>query len=300
MRWQGQERSKNIEDRRSMKGPAAIGGGGILIILIGAIIAFMNGAQPQQIAQQVGQQLQQQQQRQAGQAAAGGVDEALLAEQAEAQAFSEVVLKYTEDVWNELFPQVLGKEYQEPILVFYAGNVTTQGCGSATSAVGPFYCPADLKVYLDLTFFAELQTKFKAPGDFACAYVIAHEVGHHIQNLLGLSMEVQRKQARLSKIEANQLSVRLELQADFLAGVWAHHAQRKMKILEEGDIGEAMNAAQQIGDDTLQKAATGGRVVPDAFTHGTSKQRIYWFTKGLQSGNLNDLNLPFEVEYSRL
>ncbi len=296
MRWQGQERSKNVEDRRSMKGPAALGGGGILIIIIGAIIAFLNGAQPQQIAQQVGQQLNQQQ---VGQGAVGG-NEALIAQQAELQEFSEVVLKYTEDVWTELFPEVLGKEYQEPILVFYNGNVTTQGCGSATSAVGPFYCPGDFKVYLDLTFFDEMKTKFKAPGDFACAYVIAHEVGHHIQNQLGLSMQVQTQQARMSKVEANRLSVRLELQADLLAGIWAHHAQQKMSILEEGDIGEAINAAQQIGDDTLQKAATGGRTVPDAFTHGTAKQRIFWFTKGLKSGDLNDLGLPFELDYDQL
>ncbi|MCR9296308.1 MAG: neutral zinc metallopeptidase, partial [bacterium] len=175
----------------------------------------------------------------------------------------------------------------------------SSACGMASAAMGPFYCPGDQNVYLDLSFFQEMREKFKAPGDFACAYVIAHEVGHHVQNLLGLSMEVQRAQQQSSKVEANNLSVRLELQADFLAGVWAHHAQKKMAILEEGDIGEAIRAAQAIGDDTLQRQAT-GRVVPDAFTHGSSEQRIRWFTQGLKSGNLEDLNLLFEMNYDEL
>ena len=177
--------------------------------------------------------------------------------------------------------------------------MTTQGCGSATSAVGPFYCPADLKVYLDLSFFEELQTRFKAPGDFACAYVIAHEVGHHIQNLLGWSMEIQQLQAKASKVEANQLSVRLELQADFLAGVWAHHAQQTKNILESGDLDEAINAAQQIGDDTLQRQSS-GRVVPDAFTHGSAAQRKRWFLLGYKTGDLEKIKLPFELAYEKL
>ena len=295
MRWQGRAGSSNVEDRRGMKGPAMVGGGGLAIIVIGAIIAFLNGQPPQQIAQQVGERLQQQQAQQG----AGPDNEVLIAEQQELEDFSRVVLKDTEDVWNELFPRLVGKAYQEPKLVLYDGNVSTQGCGSATSAVGPFYCPADLKVYLDLSFFDQLKTQFRAPGDFACAYVIAHEVGHHVQNLLGLSLDVQRKQAQMSQKDANQLSVRLELQADFLAGVWAHHANKTKQILEEGDIAEAINAAQQIGDDTLQREQT-GRVVPDAFTHGTAKQRIYWFTRGIKSGDLQDLQLPFELDYDEL
>ena len=177
--------------------------------------------------------------------------------------------------------------------------MSTTACGRATAAVGPFYCPGDNKVYLDLGFFVELQEKFKAPGDFACAYVIAHEVGHHVQNLLGLSDQVSAMHAKTSEVEGKHLSVRLELQADFLAGVWAHHAQQTKKILEDGDLAEAINAAQSIGDDTLQRQST-GRVMPDGFTHGTSKQRVKWFTLGLKTGNLKDLNLLFETPYEEL
>ena len=294
MRWEGREGSENVEDRRSMRGPAAVGGGGLVIIIIGAIIALLNNQPPQQVMQQVQQQL-----NQVAPAGGEGADPELLARQAEAEAFSRVVLKDTEDVWDELFPQLIGKPYVKPVLVFYNGNVSTQGCGSATSAVGPFYCPADQKVYLDLSFFEEMQTRFRAPGDFACAYVIAHEVGHHIQNLLGWSMEIQQLQARASKVESNQLSVRLELQADFLAGVWAHHAQQTKNILESGDLDEALNAAQQIGDDTLQRQAS-GRVVPDAFTHGSAAQRKRWFQLGYRSGDLEKIKLPFELAYDEL
>ncbi|MEZ6134110.1 MAG: neutral zinc metallopeptidase [Pirellulaceae bacterium] len=296
MRWEGRERSTNVEDRRGMKGPAMVGGGGIMVVIIGAIIAFMMGKPPQQIMQDAGRQIQQQQVQ--AQAAAGGND-ALIARQAESQEFSEVVLKDTEDVWNRLFPEVVGKDYQDPVLVFFDGNVSTQGCGSASSAVGPFYCPGDMKVYLDRSFFDELQTKFGAPGDFACAYVIAHEVGHHIQNQLGISMDVQRRQARMNKVDANRESVRTELQADFLAGVWAHHAQKMKDILDPGDIGEALKAANQIGDDTLQKAAA-GRVVPDAFTHGSAEQRIRWFSLGLESGDMAQMGMLFELDYEEL
>ncbi len=295
MRWQGEEGSKNIQDARSLRGPAMVGGGGLLAVILAVVFSLMSGADPQQALQQGVQKLQQQQQLQAAAIQTeGGVDR----EHDEAFQFTSVVLRYTEDVWQELFPEVVGKEYQEPQLVAFRGAVDS-ACGRATSAVGPFYCPGDMKVYLDLSFFDEMRTKFNAEGDFACAYVIAHEVGHHVQNLLGLSMKIQQQQAQVSKVEANNLSVRLELQADFLAGVWAHHAQKKMQILEEGDIGEAVRAAQAIGDDTLQRQAQ-GRVVPDAFTHGSSDQRIRWFSQGLKTGNFEDLNLLFELPYDEL
>lgn len=293
MRWQGQEGSKNVEDRRGMSGgAAAVGGGSILIVIITIIMTLMGGGDVQQVVQNV-------QQQQAQAAAANPAKAAERSPEEEMQAeFSRVVLKYTEDVWSEQFPKLLGKPYRKPVLVLFTGKVNS-ACGSASAAVGPFYCPGDSKVYLDLSFFDELKTKFKAPGDFACAYVIAHEVGHHIQNLLGLSMKVQSMQAKSSKVEANKLSVRLELQADFLAGVWAHHAQKKWSILESGDIEEAIRAAQAIGDDTLQRQAT-GRVVPDSFTHGSADQRIRWFTYGLKTGNFEALEEPFQVAYEEL
>lgn len=295
MRWQGEQGSKNMEDARGAKGTAMVGGGGILVVILAVVFTLLRGGDPQQ-ALQVGVQQLQQQQRQA--AAAIETQGEINPEEDEAYQFTSVVLRYTEDVWNQLFPQLIGKQYQEPKLKVFRG-VVDSACGQASSAVGPFYCPGDMKVYLDLSFFDELRTKFNAGGDFACAYVIAHEVGHHVQNLLGLSMEVQRKQAQSSKVEANNLSVRLELQADFLAGVWAHHAQKQMRILEDGDIGEAIRAAQAIGDDTLQRQAQ-GRVVPDAFTHGTSEQRIRWFSHGLKTGNLEDLKLLFTLRYEEL
>ncbi len=295
MRWQGEAGSKNMEDARSLKGPAMVGGGSIIAVILAVVFTLMRGGDPQQ-ALQVGVQQFQQQQLQAAAAieTQGDID----TEHDEAYQFTSVVLRYTEDVWNEIFPEMVGKPYREPKLKVFRGAVDS-ACGQATSAVGPFYCPGDMKVYLDLSFFDEMRTKFKAEGDFAHAYVIAHEVGHHVQNLLGLSMDVQRKQAQVSKVEANNLSVRLELQADFLAGVWAHHAQKKMQILESGDIGEAIRAAQAIGDDTLQRQST-GRVVPDAFTHGSSDQRIRWFTLGLKTGNFEDLNLLFTLPYEEL
>ncbi|QDV23547.1 Putative neutral zinc metallopeptidase [Aureliella helgolandensis] len=298
MRWAGREGSSNVEDRRSMKSAGAVGGGGLLVALLVVVFSIMRGGDPGQALQDGVRQLQQQAaQGGAGAQAGAGPVVASEAEQ-ELAEFVKVVLKDTEDVWNDLFPRLVGKEYQEPKLILFR-NATSSGCGHASSAVGPFYCPADLQVYLDLAFFEEMRTKFKAPGDFACAYVVAHEVGHHVQNLLGLSAEVQSRQAQLSKAEANKLSVRLELQADFLAGVWAHHADRAKRILEAGDVEEALNAAQQIGDDTLQRQAT-GQVMPDSFTHGTAKQRQRWFNEGLQSGDLSDLNLLFELDYNRL
>jgi len=287
MRWEGRRESENVNDRRRMS-PAMVGGGGGMITLVVLAIAYFMGADPRQLMQMLAQQGQQ----------PAAVQQARSPEEDRVAKFVGVVLADTEDVWNDLFPKLVGKPYQEPELDLFTG-ATDSACGRATAAVGPFYCPGDNKVYLDLGFFVELQEKFKAPGDFACAYVIAHEVGHHVQNLLGLSDQVSAMQARASEVEGKRLSVRLELQADFLAGVWAHHAQRTKQILEDGDLTEAITAAQAIGDDTLQRQST-GRVVPDAFTHGTSKQRVKWFTLGLKTGNLEDLNLLFETPYEEL
>lgn len=301
MRWEGREGSKNIEDRRSMGGGKAIaGGGGLIAIILAFVFAFINsggdvGQAGKQALNQAAQQAQQ-----AVQVNAAKSGQAVDPEEDRQAQFVSVVLKDTEDVWNELFPKLLQRPYREPKLVLFRDGVDS-ACGRASSAVGPFYCPGDSNVYLDLDFFDEMENKFEAEGDFARAYVIAHEVGHHIQNLLGLSMEVQQLQARVSKVEGNRLSVRLELQADFIAGVWAHHAQRTKGILEPGDIREAIVAAQAIGDDTLQKKAT-GRIVPDAFTHGTSDQRIRWFTSGLESGTftIEALEQFFELDYEQL
>ena len=197
--------------------------------------------------------------------------------------FVRAVLGETEDVWREQFAR-LGATYQEPTLVLFSG-VVQSACGTAQSAMGPFYCPGDRKVYLDMSFFDELSRRFGAPGDFAAAYVIAHEVGHHVQNLMGTTDKMQALRGRMSQAEYNQLSVRLELQADFYAGVWAHQAQKARKILEAGDIEEGLNAASAIGDDRLQRR-TQGHVVPDAFTHGSSQQRVRWFRKGLETGDI--------------
>ncbi|MGV3658188.1 MAG: neutral zinc metallopeptidase, partial [Chitinophagaceae bacterium] len=200
------------------------------------------------------------------------------------------VLAYTEDVWNEQFRRQYGQDYPEPTLVLFRDAVQS-GCGSASSQSGPFYCPADQQLYIDLSFYQELQNRFGAPGDFAMAYVVAHEVGHHIQTLMGTSQKMARLRGQVSKEEYNQYSVRMELQADFLAGVWAHHMRNKkdaqgLSVLEEGDYEEAMNAANAIGDDRLQREAT-GRVSPESFTHGTSRQRMYWFNKGFTTGDLS-------------
>ena len=287
MNWEGRRESENVNDRRGMS-PKMVGGGGGLITIVVLGIAYFLGADPRQLMQMLAQQGQQ----------AAVVQQERSPEEDRAAKFVAVVLADTEDVWNELFPKLVGKPYREPQLDLFTGS-TDSACGRATAAVGPFYCPGDNKVYLDLGFFVELQEKFKAPGDFACAYVVAHEVGHHVQNLLGLSDKVSAMQAGAGEVEGKHLSVRLELQADFLAGVWAYHAQKTKQILESGDIGEAINAAQAIGDDTLQRQST-GRVRPDAFTHGSSKQRIKWFTHGLKTGNLEDLNLLFDTPYEEL
>lgn len=214
----------------------------------------------------------------------------------ELREFVSVVLADTEDVWNQLFEE-MGQRYPEPTLVLFSGQ-TRSACGFASAAMGPFYCPGDEKVYIDLSFYEEMKTRFGAPGDFAQAYVIAHEIGHHVQNQMGILEKVHAMKGRVSDAEYNQYSVRLELQADFLAGVWAHHAQRLRNILEPGDIEEALQAASAIGDDRLQKQAQ-GYVVPDSFTHGTSAQRSRWFRRGLESGKINDGD-TFAVDYDEL
>jgi hypothetical protein len=215
----------------------------------------------------------------------------------EQKRFVSVVLGDTEEIWERLFREH-GGTYQQPRLVLFAGQVQS-ACGFASSAVGPFYCPGDERVYLDLDFFEELSRRFGAPGDFAQAYVIAHEIGHHVQNLTGVSDEMQRQRSRLDEREYNRLSVRLELQADFLAGVWAHHAQQRFDILEAGDVEEALTAANAIGDDRIQRQ-TSGQIVPDSFTHGTSAQRIRWFRAGLESGDFSQASRLFELDYDDL
>ncbi|MBA4146399.1 MAG: metalloprotease [Cytophaga sp.] len=273
MRWSGRERSGNVEDRRGMGGKVAIGGGiGGVIILV---LSLLMGENPLNYIDTSSLQQGEEQ----------SSPNASLTEEEDPQGyFVGVVLKDTEVVWTELFQTQLNSTYQEPALVLFTDG-SQSGCGYASSAVGPFYCPADQKVYIDLSFYADLQNHFDAPGDFAMAYVIAHEVGHHVQNLLGISDKMRAAQQGLSEAEANRLSVKLELQADFFAGVWAHHAQKMENILDPGDIEEALTAANAIGDDRLQQQSQ-GRVVPDAFTHGTSKQRMYWFKKGYETGDI--------------
>jgi predicted metalloprotease len=280
MRWVGRRQSENVEDRRGMPVTAIGGGlGGVVLLLIMLFLgvdpgAVVNQAPPGvQIAHQ---------NREFSEA------------EEELKGFVSVVLADTEDVWHEQFRRI-GKQYREPKLVLYSGQVDS-ACGFASAAVGPFYCPGDEKLYIDLQFFDELQTRFRAPGDFAMAYVVAHEVGHHVQRLLGYTEQVERMRHRVSEHDANRLSVRLELQADFLAGVWAHHAQQAKQILESGDLEEALEAASAIGDDRLQRQSRGA-VVPDAFTHGTSAQRARWFRRGFETGDLsqgNTFDLPFE------
>jgi uncharacterized protein len=275
MRWKDGRESENVEDRRGVPTGVAVGGGIITLIIV--LVATFLGADPRQVMQLI-QNNQQAAPQQAGPPVPGDPAEE------ERKKFVGVVLGYTEDVWDDLF-QKINKEYVKPKLELFRG-ATRSACGNANSAVGPFYCPADQKVYLDLGFFQELKEKFQAPGDFAEAYVVAHEVGHHVQNLLGISDKIHAAQSRTDKAGANELSVRLELQADFLAGVWAHHAQKTKQILEVGDVETGLRAATAIGDDRLQMEAQ-GYVVPDSFTHGTSKQRVRWFTKGLKTGDIN-------------
>ena len=253
-------------------GPKLAGGGIGLLVLVG--VGLFLGVDPSALMQVV-----QTQQRSAPAPRTGSTK--LEDEQSQ---FVAVVLADTEDTWNEIFRQS-GRDYREPRLVLFSGSVRS-ACGFAQAAMGPFYCPADQKVYIDLSFYSDLQNRFQAPGDFAQAYVIAHEVGHHVQTLLGISAQVQRQKAQLSKSEANQLSVRQELQADCLAGIWAHHADRTRALLEQGDIEEGLNAASAIGDDRLQKQSR-GYVTPESFTHGSSAQRVKWFKRGYASGDIN-------------
>lgn len=273
MRWQGQRESDNVEDRRGGPRPQMLVGGGMGMIIVVIVIALLGG-DPLAFLQQVnnGPQIGVPQQQPMEE---GANDEV--------KQFVSVVLADTEDVWTAEFRK-LGREYRAPRLVLFSSQVRS-GCGIASAGVGPFYCPADETVYLDPTFFEELRSRFHAPGDFAQAYVIAHEIGHHVQKLLGTSDVVHEARGRVSKEEYNQLSVRLELQADFLAGVWANHAQRARQIIEAGDVEEALGAANAIGDDRLQKQAQ-GYVVPDSFTHGTSAQRVRWFRRGLETGDI--------------
>ncbi len=282
MRWEGERQSDNVEDLRGSpamgRGPGGIrvaGMGGLGAIVI-AVIAMLMGVDPSKLL-------------------SGGdpggpssiTDPPSRTSSADqdprATAFVRTVLASTEDTWTMLFRN-MGARYQLPKLVLFS-NAVDSACGNASASMGPFYCPADRKVYLDLTFFEELSRKYQAPGDFAQAYVIGHEVGHHVQNLMGTSDKVHAQRRSLSEAQYNQLSVRLELQADFYAGVWAHHANKTRQILEAGDVEEAMTAATAIGDDRLQKQAR-GYVVPDSFTHGTSAQRVRWFKKGLLTGDV--------------
>ena len=278
MRWQDSERSKNVDDRRGQSMRRVGGGIGIGAIIL-AILALFLGGDPMAVLQNASQSQPAPTQTQSSSDLTQREDHAL-------SEFVKVVLKETEDVWNKLFPEQLGRNYREPILVLY-DRQTTSGCGHASSATGPFYCPGDQKLYIDLSFYQELQTRFGASGDFAMAYIVAHEVAHHVQHLLNITTQVEQQKRRMSKTDANKMSVRLELQADYLAGVWAHHGQKMKGFLEEGDLEEAVQAAAAVGDDRIQKKAR-GYVVPDSFTHGTSEQRVRWFKKGLLSGKISD------------
>ncbi len=278
MRWEGNRESSNVEDYRAGGGGFGLGGrsigiGTIVIALVGGAIFGINpltllgilsgGGAPAQVQQQ-------------GPAQPPPADDRMA-------RFVSTVLADTEDVWGQLFRQG-GAQYREPRLALFRGSIAT-ACGHGQSAMGPFYCPADQKVYIDLNFYETLRSRLGAPGDFAQAYVIAHEVGHHVQQQLGITAQMERLRARASPAEANAMSVRMELQADCFAGVWAHHAQNARQILEQGDVEEAMNAAARIGDDALQRAA-GRAVVPESFTHGTSAQRQRWFATGLKTGSV--------------
>ncbi|MDP5107079.1 MAG: neutral zinc metallopeptidase [Polaribacter sp.] len=285
MKWKSNRTSKNVDDRRGMSSGGSSGGGlnpmlislllklvtskkGLMIIAIVLGVMYFTGTNPLQfLTRSSSNQIQ-------------NTNYKGSAKENELAAFSNRVLTSTEDIWNQILPN-----YKEPTLVLFTNSVSS-ACGSASSATGPFYCPGDQKLYIDLSFFEEMATKLNAPGDFAQAYVIAHEVGHHIQNLMGTTDKMQQLRGKVSQKEYNQFSVKLELQADFLAGVWAYHAKKKDLILEEGDLEEALKAAFEIGDDRLQKKSSGS-VVPDSFTHGTSAQRMRWFKKGFDTGDIN-------------
>ena len=279
MKWEGHRESDNVEDRRDMGGGSPVFGGrniSIGTIVIALVAGWIFGINPLTLL---------------GVLSGGGGSVAVQQQAPAARSpgddtmarFVSTVLADTEDVWGTLFRNA-GSQYRDPHLVLFRGATRT-ACGTGQAAMGPFYCPADQKVYIDLSFYQTLKNQLGAPGDFAQAYVIAHEVGHHVQHLLGISEQVDQARGRVSTAEYNRLSVKLELQADCLAGVWAHHAQQARQILEQGDVEEAMNAAAKIGDDALQRAS-GGAVVPDSFTHGTSAQRQRWFRTGLDQGSV--------------
>ena len=291
MKWEDREESKNVEDRRGLTPQTgfAIGGGAGLVILL---LALVFGIDPQQIARLIGQNQ--------GGVAVGQNQDAQRPRDPEEEKlarFTKVVFHDTEVVWGDQFRQ-MGKQYPEPELVLF-DDVVESACGMTDKAVGPFYCPVDSKVYISLSFYRDMQRKLNAPGEFARAYVVAHEVGHHVQRLLGYSDRVNAARRSQGQGDSNRMSVRLELQADYLAGVWAHHNQEKFHFLEEGDIESALNAATQIGDDNLQRKAR-GYVVPDAFTHGTSKQRTRWFAEGLKTGDVDRARLLFDLPYEQL
>jgi len=296
MRWQNQEESKNVDDRRGKT--VSVGGGIGIGAIILALLTFLLGGNPLAVLQQASQQPQTTQT-----SGNSGPYQPKTKEEAALSKVVKVTLKETEDVWNKIFREQLGRNYEEPTMVLFSGR-TTSACGQAHSATGPFYCPGDSDVYIDLSFYDEMKNNFRAAGDFAMAYIVAHEVGHHVQHLMQITTKVEQQKRRSSKTKANELSVRLELQADFLAGVWTHHAEKMniqetgRGILEEGDIEEALNSAASVGDDRIQKKAR-GYVVPDSFTHGTSDQRMRWFMKGLKSGDLNQSD-TFSIPYDQL
>jgi uncharacterized protein len=279
VKWEGREESDNVEDQRG-RGPlsgrgAGIGLGGLLLVIV---VALVTGRDPTQLLQLLqGAQEATQQSAPAPQQAPHAANDTL-------GRFASVVLRDTEDTWDAVFAKA-GKRYERPKMVLFTGAIDS-ACGYTSSAVGPFYCPGDRKVYIDLSFFDELSQKFGAPGDFAHAYVIAHEVGHHVQNLLGISDRVDAARARMGRAESNALSVKVELQADCLAGVWAHYAAGKPGLLEPGDVEEGLRAAAAIGDDRLQ-SMTQGRVQPESFTHGSSADRVRWLRQGISSGDPN-------------
>ena len=280
MQWEGREESKNVEDRRGVSPGMVIGGGGGMILVL---LALVLGVDPRQFLGNRGGE--------------PGVEQPADPGEDKVAHFAKVVFHDTEVVWDEQFRK-MGKQYEKPTLVLFSGQTNT-GCGSADAGIGPFYCPRDTRVYIDLSFYRLLEKKLRSPGEFARAYVIAHEVGHHVQRLLGYSERVDRARRTKSKEEYNTESVRLELQADYFAGVWAHHAQEKFRFLEKSDLESATNAAYHIGDDYLQKQA-GGRVQPDSFTHGTSEQRQRWFLEGFRTGDVNKARLLFDLKYGDL
>jgi predicted metalloprotease len=298
MKWDDQQESENVEDRRDTGGDGggrgglggrtglAISGFGGLVVII---LALVFGVDPQQLAALIGQGPNPAGQQPDAQERPANPEEDRLAH------FAKVIFHDTEEVWDDIFHR-MGKQYPKPTLVLFTGQVES-ACGEASTAVGPFYCGGDSRVYIDLAFYDDMEKKLNAPGEFARAYVIAHEVGHHVQRLLGYSRAVE--EARRARQDEHKMSVRLELQADFLAGVWAYNAQKKFNFLERGDVESALNAAFQIGDDRLQKKAR-GYVVPDTFTHGTSKQRMRWFKEGFDKGDVDQARQLFQLQYDDL